>query len=235
MLFLRPDPRDIARGLAADRARAGHVDGPARPLREIMRLPAAWLALAAMLVGQTVMVLLMTVTSLHMHHHDHGLGAVSLVIMAHTLGMFGFSILNGTLTDRIGRGAAIGSGALLLVAGSLIAPISASTPMLALSLFLIGLGWNLCYVAGSSLLSDLLAPSERARIQGANELIVNLASATSSLGSGVVLAFLGYTSLSFLGAGLALIPIALLWVQRLRPAPAAPRTIPALERPSDAR
>ena len=216
LLFLRPDPRDIARSLAADATDAGHVDEPARPLRAIMRLPAAWLALAAMLIGQCVMILMMTVTSLHMHHHDHGLGAVSLVIMAHTMGMFGFSILIGTLTDRIGRGAAIGAGSLLLVAGSLFAPVSTEIAWLALALFLTGLGWNLCYVAGSSLLSDQLAPSERAGIQGANELVINLASAVSSLGSGLILALLGYTALSYLGAALAVIPLALVLLLRRR-------------------
>lgn len=238
LVFLRPDPRDIARALSSEHTAAGSVAEPARPLRAFMHLPAAWLALSAMVIGQTVMVLVMTVTSLHMHHNNHGLGAVSLVIMAHTLGMFGFSIVNGTLTDRIGRGAAIGAGALLLVGGSLVAPISAATPWLALALFLIGLGWNLCYVAGSSLLSDLLAPSERARIQGANELVINLASAVSSLGSGVILATFGYTALSALGAALALIPLAVLAVQRRRwPAPPVEpaRPVSARERSSDAR
>jgi MFS family permease len=216
LLFLRPDPRDIARSLESDATDAGHVAEPARPMRAIMRLPSAWLALAAMLIGQSVMTLMMTVTSLHMYHHDHGLGAVSLVIMAHTMGMFGFSILIGTLTDRIGRGVAIGAGSLLLVAGSLVAPVSTATTWLALALFLTGLGWNLCYVAGSSLLSDQLAPPERAGIQGANELVINLASAVSSLGSGVILALLGFTALSYLGAALAVIPLALVLVLRRR-------------------
>jgi MFS family permease len=236
--FLRPDPRDIARSMATDHDLRARSAEAARPMRVIMRVPAAWLALAAMLIGQTVMVLLMTVTSLHMHHHDHGLGSVSLVIMAHTLGMFGLSIFNGALTDRIGRRAAIGAGALLLIIGSAVAPISPAPPALALALFLIGLGWNLCYVAGSSLLADLLSPSERMRIQGANELVINLAAATSSLSSGVILATLGYTTLSVVGAILATIPLVMLWAER-RPRldPTAERAAPVapLERPSDVR
>ena len=238
LLFLRPDPRDIARALASDHVEAGRGGEPARPMHAILRLPAAWLALAAILVAQTVMILLMTVTALHMHHHDHGLGAVSLVLIAHTLGMFGFSILNGTLTDRLGPSPAIGAGSLLLVVGSLIAPTSATVPRLALALFLLGLGWNLCYVAGSSLLSDLLAPPERARIQGANELVVNLASAASSLGSGLILATRGYTVLSFLGAALALIPLALLavhWLQPRRPRVAHAEPLPPFDQSSDVR
>lgn len=238
LLFLRPDPRDIALALASSPTPAGRVDQAARPLRELLRVPAAWLALAAMLIGQSVMTLMMTVTSLHMHHHGHGLGGVSLVIMAHTIGMFGFSIVIGTLTDRIGSGAAIGAGSLLLAAGSLVAPVSPSTAWLALALFLTGLGWNLCYVAGSSLLSDLLAPSERAGIQGANELTINLASAVSSLGSGVILALLGFTVLSYLGAALAVIPLAmvvLLRRRRLRPTDQPIAPLAPLDRPSDLR
>jgi len=80
---------------------------------------------------------------------------------------------------------------------------------LALALFLVGLGWNLCYIAGSSLLSDILAPSERAPVQGTNELVINLASAASSLSSGFILAGLGYAALGLAGAGLALLPLAL--------------------------
>jgi MFS family permease len=213
--FLRPDPRDIGRAIAIEQPDMRHPAGTARPMREIMRLPAAWLALIAMVIGQAVMVLVMSVTSLHMHHHNHGLDNVSLVIMAHTLGMFGLSMVNGTLIDRLGRKAAIGAGAALLIAGSLLAPVSLMTAWLALALFLVGLGWNLCYIAGSSLLSDALAPAERSRVQGANELVVNLASAVSSLGSGVILAYAGFTALAVIGAALALIPLAALAWQAL--------------------
>jgi MFS family permease len=145
-----------------------------------------------------------------MHNHSHGLDDVSLVISAHTLGMFGLSVVNGALIDRLGRRRAIAFGALILIAGSLLAPTSLMTQWLALALFLVGLGWNLCYISGSSLLSDILAPAERSRVQGANELVVNLASAASSLASGVILAYFGYAALAAAGAGLALIPLVVL-------------------------
>lgn len=218
LTLLRPDPRDIARAIAAEYPDITMPSGPARPLRQIMSLPAAWLALMAMVIGQVVMVLVMSVTSLHMHNHNHGLEDVSLVIMAHTLGMYGLSVVNGALIDRIGRKAAIAGGAVLLGLGSLLAPTSLMTQWLALALFLVGLGWNLCYIAGSSLLSDILAPSERGRIQGLNELIVNVASAISSLSSGLILAYLGYATLGTISAALALAPLVLLaWLGLARP------------------
>jgi predicted MFS family arabinose efflux permease len=94
----------------------------------------------------------------------------------------------------------------------------------------VGLGWNLCYIAGSSLLSDTLAPSERSRVQGANELVVNLASATGSLSSGVILAYAGYTALGGAGAALAALPLVALAWQVLGHSP-QPRAVPE-ERPS---
>jgi MFS family permease len=79
-----------------------------------------------------------------------------------------------------------------------------------LALFLVGLSWNLCHSAGSALLADILVPSERGRDQGATELILNLASATSCLGSGFILAGLEYSVLGLAGAPTALLPLALL-------------------------
>jgi MFS family permease len=158
------------------------------------------------------------VTSLHMHHHQHNLDDAGTVIMAHTLGMFGLSVLTGPLADRLGRPLTIAGGALLLLAGSLLAPLWLTTGWLALALFLVGLGWNLCYIAGSALLAEILAPAERGQVQGATELIVNLASAGSSLGSGFILAGLGFTTLGLAGAALALLPLALLGWQMTVPA-----------------
>jgi MFS family permease len=207
---LRPDPRDLAWAIAAANPDRTQASAAARPLSTIMRLPAARLALFAMVVGQVVMLLIMSVTSLHMLHHQHSLGDVGTVLMAHTLGMFGLSVLTGPLADRLGRPLTIAGGALLLFAGSLLAPLSLLTGWLAFALFLVGLGWNLCYIAGSALLADILAPSERSQVQGSTELIMNLASATSSLGSGLIMAGLGYRALGLAGAAFALLPLALL-------------------------
>jgi MFS family permease len=154
------------------------------------------------------MVLVMSVTSVHMDLNGHSLDAISLVIGAHTLGMFGLSMVTGSIADRFGRPQTIVVGALLLIVGSLIAPLSLQTVWLALGLFLVGVGWNLCYIAGSSLLADSITPSERGRVQGASDLLVNLGSAAGSLSSGVILAATGYTVLCILAALFSLVPLA---------------------------
>jgi MFS family permease len=190
--FLRPDPLTISRQMTADQrqvdAAAGKQAIPARPLSEIFSKFQVLLAVAAMMVGQLVMTLLMVITPLHMSHHDHSNKSISWVIMAHTLGMFGLSGVTGWLIDRFGRIPMIIAGTMVLTAACLIAPISTEVPLLALSLFLLGLGWNFCFVAGSSLLSAELTADERGQAQGVSEVAVALGAGVGSLGTGYVFA-----------------------------------------------
>jgi predicted MFS family arabinose efflux permease len=112
------------------------------------------------------------------------------------------------VADRFGRPAAIAAGAGLLILSCLAAPLSPRLAPLALTLFLLGFGWSLCYVGGSALLADELAPEERARTQGLTDTLVGLASALGSLGSGVVFSAVGYAAMGLVGAAAALVPLA---------------------------
>jgi MFS family permease len=107
------------------------------------------------------------------------------------------------------------------------ATLSPQVLPLAVALFGLGLGWNLLFVGGSALLSDRLAPAERGRVQGVGDVLIGLASALASLGSGAVLAFAGYEVLGLVGAVLALLPLGLsLWWLWARPAQERPKKRP---------
>ena len=136
--------------------------------------------------------------------------------MAHTLGMYGLSFLTGTIADRYGRNTVIAVGALVLILGCVVAPLSTDVLPLAIGLFLVGVGWNMCYIGGSSLLADNLAPNERGRYQGAVELTVNVASAAGSLSSGFILAGLGFTILCVIASVLTCAPLLVLMFRRLK-------------------
>ena len=172
-----------------------------------------------MALGQVVMVAIMVITSLHMRGHQHGLGDISVVISAHTFGMFAFSIVSGRLADRWGRGPVIVFGCVTLILACLAATFSPDVLPLGVALFLLGLGWNFCYVGGSALLADQLSPGERTRTQGFNDLLVGLASAFGSLESGFIFASLGYNVMAYVSAGIAVLPLiaALLWMARRAP------------------
>ena len=215
---LRPDPRDLGKLVAAahpDPALTA-VNGEARPVFEIFRQPAALVAVSAMVLGQVVMVAIMVITSLHMSDHQHNLRDISAVIASHTFGMFAFSVISGRLADKWGRGPVILTGAATLLLACITAPLSPDVFPLAVALFLLGLGWNFCFVGGSALLADQLTPVERSRTQGMNDLLVGLASATGSLGSGIVFAASNYTVIAIVSGVLALIPflMSLFWVRK---------------------
>ena len=208
-LWLRPDPRDVGREIAEAHPEITVRSGPARSIPQILRTLGALVAVSAMVLGQMVMAMLMGITSLHMKNHEHALTTISLVISAHTFGMFAFSIISGRLTDRWGRGRVILSGAGILVSACVLAPLSPDVLPLSIALFLLGLGWNFCYVGGSALLSDQLSPAERAKTQGTNDLLIGLATAAASLGSGLVFARTGYTGIGIVGAVASLVPVGL--------------------------
>jgi MFS family permease len=207
-LGLRPDPSVLARQFARE-AEAGGESEPVRPARVIWGQAGTRVAVAAMVLGQLVMVMLMSITSLHMTHHGHGLGNVSIVIAAHTLGMFGLSLISGRLADNFGRPQTIVGGAGLLLAACLLAPLSLNTGVLAVALFLLGLGWNFCYVAGAALLTDTLTLAERGRMQGTIDLLVGMVSALGSLQSGALFAWIGYGNLSWVSLAVSLVPLAM--------------------------
>src|SRR5688500_3336455 len=221
---LRPDPRDLGKQVAALYP-GPSLTGKARPMLEIFRQPAALVAVTAMVLGQAVMVGIMVITSLHMRDHQHNLRDISAVISSHTLGMFAFSVLSGRLSDRWGRGPVILVGTSTLLLACITAPLSPNVFPLAVSLFLLGLGWNFCFVGGSALLADQLSPLERSRTQGTNDLLVGLASATGSLGSGFIFAASNFTVIALVSGILALAPLimSLLWMRK-KPLPATAYT-----------
>jgi len=186
---------------------AGEHATPARKLlADLMRKPQGRTALVALVTSQLVMTLIMTMTPYHLHAMGHGLGTVGFVISAHTFGMFAFSPLSGRLTDRFGANTMVLTGfSVLALAGVLSAVFPAdSGPLLAIPLFLLGVGWNLGFVAGSSLLASEAPMGDRARLQGASDATVWTVAALASLSSGFVVAAASYALLAILGAGVAI-------------------------------
>jgi MFS family permease len=220
---LRPEPRDVGRELA--RIHPAAISQQAtRSLAEIVRHPGVIVAMVTMAFAQMVMVVPMSITSVHMKAHQHPLTSVSLVISAHTFGMYAFSIISGRMADRRGRGPVIILGSTVMILSCLMAAPSVNLLPLSVALFLLGLGWNFAYVAGSTLLADQLSPGERAKTQGFNDLILNLSSGASQIGSGVVYAGGGFGVMGLAAAAFALVPLGVgVWWQMQGRRAAGPR------------
>ena len=207
-LGLRPEPMAVGQEVAALFPERENPTGSARKLGTLVRLPGVFVAMTAMVLAPMAMTMITDMTSLYMKDHEQTLGSISLVFSAHTLGMFAFSVLSGKLADSQGRGPVILAGTGLMITSLVLAPVSSGVVPLAAALFLLGLGWNLCFVGGSALLADHLTPMERSRTQGFNDLLIGLVSAMGSLGSGVVFASMGFVMVSVVGVALVLIVLA---------------------------
>ena len=157
-----------------------------------------WPALAVA-TSQGLMVTLMSLTPLRAHHMGMDHAQVAGLVTVHIAGMFGFGWLTGPLLDRLGSRFGYVSGAALLLAAALTALLSGA--WLPGSMFLLGLGWNLCYVAGSKALTGF------AGVQGKVDALGYLAAGVGTLAGGAVIARWGFAPLSVTCAALALLPL----------------------------
>ncbi len=210
--MLRPDPYALADRSDEEAVAATNQTS----LERILRRPHVPVAIVALVAGQVVMVLIMTMTPLHMTDHGHGLGDVGLVISAHTFGMFALSPISGRLTDRFGSPSIVMFGLAVICAAAILSAVAPAEggPFLLVALFLLGYGWNLGFVAGSALLTNGLGLAERTRLQGLTDALIWGSAAAASLGSGVVVAAAGFTALGILGAALVVVPAWLLIARR---------------------
>jgi MFS family permease len=201
---LRPEPLKYAPPIHRE-----HRDPWAA--RRWLAYPKVRVAIVALLTGQTVMVLIMTMTPIHIRRAGEDLGIVGLVIAAHTLGMFAFSPITGWLGDRFGRMRVVlvGQGLLVVSAGMAAFAAGDDRVLLVVSLYLLGLGWNLGFVAGSALVTEDVPVEARVGLQGLADTAVWTSGALASLASGVLLEFGSYTILSVIGAALVVWPV---WV-----------------------
>ena len=181
-----------------------------------LRRPVVSTPLAAMVGAQVAMVAVMTMTPLQLHQHGHGLAVVGWVLSAHMIGMFALAPLSGRIADRWGGRATIraGIGTLALATVTAVATPTAHTTGLPLALFLLGYGWNLVFVGGSSMLSRDLPAEERAQLQGVVDALVWSASAIASLAAGQLFGTGGYGLVAVMAGLLAVAPLA---VRRRRP------------------
>jgi len=223
--LLRPDPLQFAAALEATGAEHEAVAGAPRvPLRTLLAPRAAVTGLATIVVANLVMVAVMVMAPVHMDHEGHGLQLIGLVISLHIAGMFAPAPLTGRLTDRIGPLPVAATGAALLVVAGALAAAAPGAVAFAAALALLGVGWNACLIAGSTMLASAVAVAQRPRAEGAGELSMGVAAATATAVAGPVVGLAGYAALAAAAAvaALTLAPFLLAIARRGVPAETVP-------------
>lgn len=212
-IFLRPDPFILAqeRNLSKQIAKKSTKHA----LAHIRINQKALFAIAAIAIGHVAMVSIMVMTPVHMAHVDVTLTIIGLVISIHVLGMYAFSPLVGSLSDRIGRIRTIQIGVLILLLSALISGFAMADDAITLGigLFLLGLGWSFTLIAGSALLAESVSAEMKTSAQGASDLVMNLSGAGGGALAGVIIGTLSYGWLCLVAA----IPVAFLgvWSKRI--------------------
>jgi MFS family permease len=214
--FVRPDPMEIAASYPAER----NDTGIASPLREIVRRPGVPAAIVAVVASFSVMASVMNLSGYVAVGRGHTEGDVFTMISVHIVGMYGLVLVVGGLIDRFGARRALVAGLLVMAVSNAALSMFGGVAGMSLALLGLGLGWNVSYVAATTELVSLTAPSERGRLVGFSDLCASFVAAGLALLGGLVYSGAGVTALALAAAGLAAIPA--LWLAaRPKPVPLA--------------
>lgn len=195
--------------------REGSVPAPAsgglRGVVELLGRPRIRAAMATTAIGHGLMIMVMNATPLAMSFCGLPLEDGARVIQWHMLGMFLPAFIAGPLVDRLGspRVALLGIALLTLSAGIALAGQTLGHFLIASCL--LGMGWNLMLVAGTTLLGSAHAPDERGQAQGLMELGNGTVAAGASFASGALLSSIGWSPVN-----LAMLPLLALALLALR-------------------
>ncbi|WP_370618827.1 MFS transporter [Mumia qirimensis] len=217
-VMLNPDPLRVARTIRP----ASQGEAPRRS-----RMRDAWPVLRTNAAARTgvvtvagahaVMVAVMAMTPVHMEDHGATLTVIGLTISLHIAGMFALAPVMGILTDRWGRGRTITLGQATLLLATLVAGTAGESEVrIIVGLVLLGLGWSASIIAGSSLVAQSVEPDTRPAVQGASDMVMNLAGAMGGLLAGVIVSVWGFGPLNVVAAFLTVPAIRMVMAGRHR-------------------
>jgi MFS family permease len=213
---LRPDPLRLA--AAGDSTIARQGPSLRRGLAVARSSRGAATAILTAAVAHTVMVMVMVMTPVHMNDGGASITLIGLVISGHIAGMYALSPVMGWAADRFGRLTVSLAGATVLALASAMAAVSAPgpSPVLAIGLVLLGLGWSACLVSASALLADSTTVADRPATQGTSDAAMSLSAAVGGAVAGAMVATVGFATLGWVSVGLA-VALAAFVVARLSP------------------
>jgi len=179
--------------------------GGGRPLMFIMRQPVFMVSTAAVALGYGVMNILMAASPIAMQVCGHPFKDAALVLEWHVIGMFAPGFFTGHLIKRFGIMRILSAGVLLNLLSIAIALSGIEVVHFLISMFLVGVGWNFLFTAGTALSLRAYQPEEKDKVQGAINFCVFAVMMITSFSSGALVTTQGWTLLNYI----SLIPVAL--------------------------
>lgn len=219
---LRPDPLAVIGGIDPSATRVQPIESVKRSWVVIRQSRLVQLGLISMITVQAAMVAVMTMTPPHMRDH-HQAGSSPYVIAVHIAGMYGLAPWVGRFVERVRPDRAVMVAGLVLASGTAASVLAGyQRPLIFVGLFLLGLGWNIGLIAGSTLVSSSVIASERVEVQGTADLMMSFCGGCAAFGSGFIKRAWGFHLLANATSMAALaLAVYAAWMvtrsQRLRP------------------
>jgi MFS family permease len=183
-----------------------------RPLSVIMRQPIFIVSTAASALGYGVMNILMAASPIAMQICGHPFKDAALVLEWHVIGMFVPGFFTGHLIKRFGTTAILSAGVVLNLVCIAIALSGVDVMHFLISMFLVGVGWNFLFTAGTALSLKAYEPEEKDKAQGAINFCMFVVMMITSFSSGALVTTQGWTLLNYISLiPVALTGIAVLW------------------------
>jgi MFS family permease len=194
--------------------------------------PQLRMAVFAGACAYAVMSFVMTAAPISMHNFDHhNVEATTWVIQSHVLAMYLPSLFTGHVIARFGERRVMIWGGVILSSCAIVSLFGHQFMHYWLGLVALGLGWNLLFVAGTTLLARSVDPASRHRAQALNDFVVFGSQACASLLAGLAVQQIGWQALNLVT--LPLLAAMIFTAIRLRPA--APTLPAAVTVPSESR
>jgi MFS family permease len=168
-----------------------------RPLSVIMRQPVFSVSTAAAALGYGVMNLLMAASPIAMQVCGHPFKDAALVLEWHVIGMFAPGFFTGNLIKRYGAIRIMSIGVLLNLICIGVALSGIEVMHFLASMFLLGVGWNFLFTAGTALSLQSYRPEEKDKVQGAINFCVFAVMVVTSFSSGALVTTQGWTLLNY--------------------------------------
>ncbi len=143
-----------------------------RSRRDLIRTPRVAVAVIVATVSYALMNLVMTSSPLAVVGCGYLKDDAANVVMGHVLAMYAPSFLTGHIIARFGVERVMATGLLIMAAAGAVAISGVDLLNFFGALILLGIGWNFGFIGATTMLTGAIAPSERGRMQGLNDLVV---------------------------------------------------------------
>ncbi len=234
--FVRPDPKEIGQNLhhyyphhvlPAGERKTGDARFNALTM---LRQPAIRLAVVSNCAAQGNMSIVMVLTSLVLSECGTSLTGIAIAGVCHSMGMWGFTVPLGKLTDRFGRDAVMFPGVATALAGAGLVAYTSSYLPVTFGAFLVGIGWAATNVSTTALIADHYPTAQRGRALGINDTCAAAIAVTIAFLTGPLITWAGLSAAGLVAVLLAVPPLVMLMImgstRSLIEAAAAPVPVP---------